>query len=96
MSRYDPLHHSRRAIAAKRAMFRIYGHTCHICGHPIDYTLPWTDPAAYVVDHIVPIAAGGSDAINNKQAAHRDCNRQKGAKPHADTIKRSGSLERPR
>ena len=33
---------------------------------------------AYVVDHIIPIAAGGPDTIDNKQPAHRDCNRQKG------------------
>lgn len=68
---------------------------CGICGDPIDYTLPWTDPGAYVVDHITPLALGGPDTLDNKQAAHRDCNRQKGARPHADVIKRSGTLARP-
>ncbi|WP_314711974.1 HNH endonuclease signature motif containing protein [Propionibacterium acidifaciens] len=51
---------------------------CAICGQPIDYTLPHDNPMAYVVDHIIPIAAGGPDTIDNKQPAHRDCNRQKG------------------
>lgn len=68
---------------------------CGICGNPIDYTLDWRDPQAFVVDHIVSLKAGGTDTLNNKQAAHRDCNRQKGARPHAATIKRSASLKRP-
>lgn len=53
---------------------------CAICGQPIDYTLPHDNPMAYTVDHIIPIAAGGPDTLNNLQPAHRDCNRQKGDK----------------
>lgn len=66
---------------------------CHICGKVIDYTLPHLDPMAYVVDHIVPLAAGGPDALANKAAAHRACNRAKGDRTHAaGIIRRSGSL----
>jgi 5-methylcytosine-specific restriction endonuclease McrA len=50
---------------------------CGICGRPIDYTLPHLDPGEYVVDHIVPLNKGGADVIENKQAAHRSCNRTK-------------------
>lgn len=51
---------------------------CALCGEPIDYTLPHTDPRSFVVDHILPIHKGGDEHdINNKQAAHRDCNRAK-------------------
>ena len=32
---------------------------------------------AYVVDHVVPLARGGADELDNKQAAHRSCNRAK-------------------
>lgn len=78
----------RRAIAATKP-------PCGICGEPIDYELPHTDPRSYVVDHVISLHAGGTDDLSNKQAAHRACNRQKGAKPHADIIKRSGSLARP-
>ena len=53
---------------------------CAICGQPIDYTLPHDNPMAYVVDHILPLSAGGPDTIDNRQPAHRVCNRQKSDK----------------
>lgn len=53
---------------------------CGICEGEIDYSLPHTDPMAYVVDHIVPINRGGADELTNKQAAHRSCNRAKSDK----------------
>lgn len=43
---------------------------CHICGRSIDYSLRFPDPMCFVVDHLVPIAKGGSDALSNKKAAH--------------------------
>lgn len=65
---------------------------CHICGQPIDYTLPYLDPGEYVVDHLIPLTNGGPDTLANKAAAHRQCNRNKGARPHADIVRRSGTL----
>ena len=53
---------------------------CGICGQPIDYDLPHTDPMSFVVDHIVAWNKGGPDTIENKQAAHRLCNRYKSDK----------------
>lgn len=53
---------------------------CGICGEPIDYTLPYLDPWEYVVDHVIPLIAGGEDELPNKQAAHRCCNRDKSDK----------------
>ncbi|MFJ9313787.1 HNH endonuclease [Pimelobacter simplex] len=50
---------------------------CGICGGEIDYTLHYLDPMAYVVDHIIPLNKGGADTLDNKQAAHRSCNRAK-------------------
>jgi len=44
---------------------------CHICGQAIDYTLPHLDPWSFVVDHVMPLAKGGADALSNKKAAHR-------------------------
>jgi 5-methylcytosine-specific restriction endonuclease McrA len=57
---------------------------CGICQQEIDYSLPHLDPMAYVVDHIVPLAKGGSDTLENKQAAHRSCNRTKSDKVEGD------------
>lgn len=60
-----------------RAAIRREQPPCGICSEPIDYTLPYLDPMSFVVDHIVPIKLGGLDTIDNKQAAHRSCNRTK-------------------
>jgi 5-methylcytosine-specific restriction endonuclease McrA len=60
-----------------RAYIRRTQPPCGICGQPIDYTLPHLDPQSYVVDHITPLNKGGLDTRDNKQAAHRSCNRTK-------------------
>jgi 5-methylcytosine-specific restriction endonuclease McrA len=53
---------------------------CGICGHPIDYTLRYPHPNCFVVDHIQPVIKGGPDTLDNKQAAHNHCNRDKSDK----------------
>lgn len=53
-----------RAIIAKT------GAPCALCGEPIDYSLRYPDPDSFVVDHVIPVARGGPDALANKQAAH--------------------------
>lgn len=53
---------------------------CGICGQPIDYQAPYLDPRSYVVDHIIPVKHGGPDTLDNKQASHRACNRDKSDK----------------
>lgn len=58
---------------------------CALCGQPIDYTLHYLDPMAFVVDHIVPVNRGGTDTLDNKQAAHRSCNRTKSDTVPSDT-----------
>jgi 5-methylcytosine-specific restriction endonuclease McrA len=54
-----------------RARIKATGAACHICGQTIDYTLDWLDPLSFVVDHVIPLAKGGQDALANKKAAHR-------------------------
>mgnify|MGYP003408035584 FL=1 len=44
---------------------------CHICGSSIDYALPHTDKWSFVIDHVIPLAKGGEDALANVKAAHR-------------------------
>lgn len=84
-----------------RAAIRQGQPPCGICGKPIDYTLIWADdsagkriphPRSFVVDHIISLARGGTDTLDNKQAAHRDCNRTKGDRDFALIPKRSASL----
>jgi 5-methylcytosine-specific restriction endonuclease McrA len=53
---------------------------CHYCHEPIDYTANHLDPLSFQVDHVVPIAKGGPDTLDNKVACHRACNRQKSDK----------------
>ncbi len=79
----------RRAIAKGKP-------NCALCGESIDYGLPHLDPGSFVVDHVVPLAAGGTDTLDNKQPAHRQCNARKAARVDGGpVIKRSGSLVRP-
>lgn len=60
----------RRTLKALRGL-------CGICNEPIDYTLPYLHPMEFVADHIIPFNKGGADTLDNKQAAHRKCNRDK-------------------
>lgn len=63
-----------------RAAIRRSQPPCGICGGEIDFSLPHLDPMSFVVDHIVPLDRGGLDDLENKQAAHRSCNRAKSNK----------------
>lgn len=63
---------------------------CHICGQP----------GADSVDHLVPVARGGTNDRSNLRPAHHNagprCNRVKGDREYAPILRRSGSLARPR
>jgi 5-methylcytosine-specific restriction endonuclease McrA len=78
-----------------RRILRRLGADCAICHAPIDYTLPYLHPLSFVADHIIPDAKGGPDTLDNKQASHRRCNRDKSdaidydpTTKHGVTIKR--------
>lgn len=67
-----------------RAILRRGKPPCGICGLDIDYALPHLDPGEYVVDHIIPLAKGGSNDIDNCQPSHRLCNRIKSDKTNEE------------
>jgi 5-methylcytosine-specific restriction endonuclease McrA len=55
------------------------GWRCGICGEGIDAALRWPEPFSVSLDHIVPLARGGSHTRDNVQAAHLRCNMRKHA-----------------
>lgn len=77
-----------------RAYIRRGRPPCAICGNPIDYALPYLDPLSFVVDHIVPLNRGGLDVRENKQPAHRSCNRTKSDTLPGDNAPRTYSTWR--
>ncbi len=65
-----------------RAWLRAQALPCHLCGRPIDYSLPAGDPWSFEVDEIVPVSKGGSPIDRaNVAPAHRICNQRRGNKP---------------
>lgn len=73
----------RRANGSRRTKLRnrvrAMGLPCHLCGMPIDYSLPAGDPMSYELDEIVPVSKGGSPYDpGNVAPAHRICNQRKG------------------
>ena len=51
---------------------------CHLCGEEIDYAAFHLEPLSFTIDHIIPLAKGGADSLENLAPAHRKCNRAKG------------------
>jgi len=66
----DPL--LQRNYIAERDKFR-----CGICGCRVDMKLKHPDPMFGSIDHIVPLAAGGSNGLANLQLTHLRCNLSK-------------------
>lgn len=65
----------RRRVAAE-------GAPCHLCGKPIDYSLPAGHPMSFELDEIVPVSKGGDPfARDNVAPAHRTCNQRRGNRP---------------
>lgn len=52
---------------------------CGLCGERVAMTKAVPHPRSPVVDHVVPLAKGGSDLRTNVQLAHYRCNASKGA-----------------
>lgn len=52
---------------------------CHLCGQPVDKTLPRWLPGSPEVDEIIPVSLGGSPTDRaNCRLSHRLCNVRKG------------------
>lgn len=51
---------------------------CGLCSRLVDVQLPYNDPFAATIDHVIPLSRGGGDVRSNVQLAHRTCNTAKG------------------
>lgn len=50
---------------------------CGICSETIDPALVWPDKRARTIDHVIPLARGGTHEYANVQLAHMVCNARK-------------------
>jgi 5-methylcytosine-specific restriction endonuclease McrA len=69
----------------RREIWERDGFTCQLCGDPLDMDAVGHNPAvepynplAPTIDHIIPLAAGGTHEPANVQSAHFICNSVKG------------------
>lgn len=86
-------YHRRRAKIAEvgfeyftnQEVLDLYGSKCHICKNKIDLSAPRSCKQegwefGLQIDHVIPIAKGGADTLENVRPAHGICNIRKGAK----------------
>ena len=57
-----------------RVIMARHGRRCHICGQP----------GADQVDHVVPLARGGTDTMDNLRPAHKQCHQAKTTREAAE------------
>lgn len=78
---YSP---KRRAVYAKGddinalVLFELYAWTCCVCRKPINKHLRLPNYMAATIEHIVPLAKGGTHTWDNVAPSHALCNFQKG------------------
>lgn len=70
----------RGIYAHNKAILRKTATVCALCGMPLDKSLKYPDPMSTSIDHILPVTLGGRSTIDNLQATHLICNKQKGKK----------------
>lgn len=82
----DPRNRNGSARRKLRARLRAEGRPCHLCGQPIDYSLPAGHPWSFEVDEIIPVSRGGDPLdYGNVDAAHRLCNQRRGNRMPGDS-----------
>lgn len=85
--RFDAGHYSRR-VRADKDRDRIVtqqigdrdGWRCHLCAKPVNPKLKHPHPMSATIDHLIPLARGGTHRLNNVKLAHSVCNKRKGTR----------------
>lgn len=76
----------KRGVGSKTLTFHTVaerdGFRCGLCGEPVDMSLSVPHLRAPTLDHIVPLARGGSHSLENVHLAHFLCNSIKGDGTH--------------
>ena len=73
----------RRAVYARGdsidalTLFALYGWHCFLCREPIDPGRRCPDWKAATIEHLIPLAAGGTHTWDNVVPAHYKCNMDK-------------------
>jgi 5-methylcytosine-specific restriction endonuclease McrA len=66
--------------AAKAAAIMASGGQCQLCGGPLDPTAPRRTPWSTEIDHVIPLAKGGTPYDpGNLRAVHRKCHQSRGS-----------------
>lgn len=79
----------RDAFVAPVYRFKVYerdGWRCHLCGKPTSREEQVPHPLAPTLDHVIPLAAGGTHEPSNVKTAHFLCNARKGARGSGEQL----------
>lgn len=68
----------RVALVDRQSIYRRDQWRCRLCGKPVNRSIGVPHPYAATLDHILPLALGGTHEPSNVQLAHFICNSRKG------------------
>ena len=73
----------KRSYYTRQQIFDRDGYDCYLCNTPVDLSAPYVQGQpgweTYPhIEHVVPLALGGEDTLQNVKIAHAKCNMDKG------------------
>jgi len=77
---------ARRERVSTAAVLRRDGYRCAICGGKLAMAETVPHPKAPTLDHILPVANGGSHTMANLRAAHFSCHTKRGNRGAAPLV----------